>query len=134
MNRKLKIIFAFFATVAFMLTTNVLFAQQDENCEEDKSELMNFSILSPVQSSITDATGWARQDNGRWVSSHNRIPFTDEKTSKSKNPKRKLGQDNFIAIELRKIMIGDKQSDMEAGKNAGVGTLILVKNCDLSVI
>ncbi len=109
MNRKLKIIFAFFVTVGFMLTTNVLLAQQDENCEEDKSELMNFSILSPVQSSITDATGWARQDNGRWVSSHNRIPFTDEKTSKSKNPKRKLGQDNFIAIELRKIMIKDKQ-------------------------
>jgi tetratricopeptide (TPR) repeat protein len=84
--------------------------QEDENCnEEGSNELISYSTLSPVQSSITKAKGWARQDNGKWIWTWNRIPFTDEKTSKSKNPKRKLGQDNFIALELRKIMIKDKQ-------------------------
>jgi tetratricopeptide (TPR) repeat protein len=85
-----------------------LMAQQDDNCE-GQDELVNYSTLSPVQSSITKAKGWAIQNNGKWVSSPNRIPFADEKTNKSKEPSRELGQDNFISLELRKIMIKDKQ-------------------------
>jgi tetratricopeptide (TPR) repeat protein len=110
MNRFFDKIFTLLLTFTLIsVSVPILAQQEDENCQDDATELINYSILSPVQSSITSAKGWARQDNGKWVSSQNRIPFTDEKTSKSNNPRRKLGQDNFIAIELRKIMIKDRQ-------------------------
>lgn len=80
------------------------------NCDnQDNTDLVNFSSLSPVQSEITKMKGWAKQDNGTWLSAPNRIPFTDEKTSKSTRGERKLGQDNIIALQIRKVMIGNKQ-------------------------
>jgi hypothetical protein len=116
MLKKYKIIFVYFLAVLLTISPEFLLAQNkkdknfdEENCEEDETELINYSVISPVQSSITKATGWTKQDNGSWVSAKNRIPFTDEKTSKSTNPQRKLGQDNFISLDLRKIMIRDKQ-------------------------
>lgn len=85
-------------------------AISQNNCPpEGDAELINFSTLSPVQSEINNLTGWAKQDNGRWLSSHNRIPFTDERTNKSTGLERKLGQDNIISLELRKVMIGNEQ-------------------------
>lgn len=95
-----------FFILAFIMPLS-MFAQQDEN--EDETDLINFSSLSPVQSEITKATGWAMQDNGRWLSSTNRIPFPDDKTNKSKAAERKLGQDNFISLQLRKVMIENRQ-------------------------
>lgn len=95
-----------FFILAFVMPL-FIFGQQDEN--EDETDLINFSSLSPVQSEITKATGWAMQDNGRWLSSKNRIPFPDDKTNKSKAAERKLGQDNFISLQLRKVMIENKQ-------------------------
>ncbi len=88
-----------------------LFAQNTKKkCEDtDANDLINFSTLSDVESSINSATGWSRQDNGRWISDNNRIPYTDEKTNKSNAPDRKLGLDNFIALEMRKLMINDRQ-------------------------
>lgn len=87
---------------------NQLFSQND--CYDgDDYELVNFSSLSPVQSEINDLKGWAKQDNGTWLSAPNRIPFTDEKTNKSTRGERKLGQDNIISLQLRKVMIGNKQ-------------------------
>jgi len=89
-------------------TYNQAFSQA--NCENnDNTDLVNFSSLSPVQSEITDLRGWAKQDNGSWLSARNRIPFTDEKTNKSNSGERKLGQDNMISIQLRKVLIGNKQ-------------------------
>lgn len=80
------------------------------NCDnQDDTDLVNFSSLSPVQSEITKMKGWAKQDNGSWLSAPNRIPFTDEKTNKSTRGERKLGQDNTITLQLRKVMIGNKQ-------------------------
>ncbi len=84
------------------------FAQTDCPPEGD-AELINFSSLSPVQSEITQLTGWAKQDNGRWLSAPGRIPFTDERTNKSTGLERKLGQDNIIALQLRKVMVGNEQ-------------------------
>lgn len=77
--------------------------------ERDNPNLVNFSSLSPVQSEIDNLRGWAKQDNGTWLAARNRIPFTDEKTNKSTRAERKLGQDNIISLELRKVMIGNKQ-------------------------
>lgn len=91
-----------------LLTSNQVISQT--NCDtEDDSDLVNFSSLSPVQSEINDLRGWAKQDNGTWLSAPNRIPFTDEKTNKGNRGERKLGQDNMISIQLRKVMIGNKQ-------------------------
>jgi tetratricopeptide (TPR) repeat protein len=76
----------------------------------DSYELENFSIMSPVQSEITYAKGWSMQDNGKWAFRDNTIPFTDSRTNTSRIAGvEELGQENFVSIELRKIMIDDIQ-------------------------
>ncbi len=92
----------------FCMGSLTAFSQNDCPPEGD-AELINFSSLSPVQSEITEVTGWALQDNGRWLSARNRVPYTDERTNKSTGLERKLGQDNIIALQLRKVMIGNEQ-------------------------
>ncbi|NQU34784.1 MAG: tetratricopeptide repeat protein [Bacteroidetes bacterium] len=87
---------------------NQLFSQNTNN-DQDNTDLVNFSSLSPVQSEMDDMRGWAKQDNGSWLSAKNRIPFTDEKTNKGTGGERKLGQDNMITLQLRKVMIKNKQ-------------------------
>jgi tetratricopeptide (TPR) repeat protein len=77
---------------------------------KDSYELENFSIMSDIQSQITDAKGWSMQDNGKWAYGDNRIPFTDSRTNTSRSEDvEALGIDNFISIDLRKIMIDDRQ-------------------------
>jgi len=99
--------------IALLLTPFFVEAQSNNNskkCKEpDENDLINFSTLSGVEGSIDSAKGWSKQDNGRWLSDENRIPFMDEKTNKSTSPERKLGYDNFIVIEMRKLMIDDRQ-------------------------
>ena len=89
-------------------TDNQLFSQSNNN-DQDNTDLVNFSSLSPVQSEMDEMRGWAKQDNGSWLSAKNRIPFTDEKTNKGTGGERKLGQDNIITLQLRKVMIKNKQ-------------------------
>jgi hypothetical protein len=108
MIRKYYLFYSVILLVSLWFIPLGVMAQQDDNCD-GQDELVNYSTLSPVQSSITKAKGWAVQNNGKWVSSSNRIPYADEKTNKSNEPSRKLGQDNFMSLELRKIMIKDKQ-------------------------
>ena len=94
--------------VLLLGSQNQLFSQS--NCDDqDESELVNFSSLSPVQSEIKDLKGWAKQDNGSWLSANNRIPYPDDKTNKRTNAELKLGQDNIITLQLRKVMVGNKQ-------------------------
>lgn len=77
---------------------------------ESTTDLENFSIMSPVQSGIYDAKGWSLQDNGKWASAPNKIPFTDSRSNNSRpGGLNELGQDNFYSLELRKIMIDDEQ-------------------------
>jgi hypothetical protein len=94
--------------IILFAASNQAFSQANCNTD-DNSDLVNFSSLSPVQSEITKLRGWAKQDNGSWLSAPNRIPYTDEKTNKSNRNERKLGQGNIISIQLRKVMIGNKQ-------------------------
>lgn len=73
-------------------------------------ELQSFSILSPVQSSITTAEGWSLQDNGSWASAINTIPFTDVRTNVSRPQEvAELGLSNFIALEMHKLVLDDQQ-------------------------
>ena len=77
---------------------------------KDSYELENFSIMSPIQSQITEAKGWSMQDNGKWAYGDNVIPYTDSRTNTSRQDDvESVGIDNFTSIELRKIMIDDKQ-------------------------
>ena len=108
MNKIPFLIVALLISVLTILMAVAIFAQQDNNCNKD-DDLVNYSTLSPVQSSINKAKGWSKQNNGKWISTTNRIPYSDDKTHKENTPNRKLGQDNFISIELRKIMIKDQQ-------------------------
>ncbi len=92
--------------IIFAIFSNLLHAQD----EETEYDLQNFSIMSEVQSSLTEARGWSLQDNGKWAYGDNRIPFTDSRTNTTRsNAVDELGLDNFIDIELRKIMIDDEQ-------------------------
>jgi len=98
--------FLFFFLIAISIQ---LVAQQ----EVDEYELQNFSIISPVQSEIKHAIGWSLQDNGKWAYSENRIPYTDSRTNTTRQPAvDALGLENFTSIELRKIMIDEKQYNM----------------------
>jgi len=50
------------------------------------------------------------QDNGKWAYSDNKIPYTDSHNNNTRLPAVEvLGLDNFTEINLRKIMIDDKQ-------------------------
>ncbi|MCF8235001.1 MAG: tetratricopeptide repeat protein [Bacteroidales bacterium] len=85
----------------FLLTTYLSYSQvEDPN---------NFSVISKPLSELTQATGYSLQDNGRWAGDPNTIPFSDSRTVRNPTPKHKLGQDNFIKYEIRKVLIEDKQ-------------------------
>ncbi|MDP2721694.1 MAG: tetratricopeptide repeat protein [Bacteroidales bacterium] len=101
--------FRFFILVVLCSLGGYTAISQNLTTQEVDAELVNFSSLSPVQSEMDHLTGWAKQDNGRWLSAANRIPFTDEKTNQSTASERKLGQDNIISLQLRKVMIGNEQ-------------------------
>lgn len=94
-----------FITIILSFIIIAICAQQTDNYDLD-----NFSIMSPVQSSITSAKGWSMQDNGKWASADNLIPFTNSRANASRPAGlNELGQENFISLELRKIMIDDVQ-------------------------
>lgn len=113
---KFIIKYQFLIILLFLLGTHNQMFSQVNRCNQDDSDLVNFSSLSPVQSEINDLRGWAKQDNGTWLSARNRIPFSDEKTNKSNRGERKLGQDNIISLQLRKVMIGNKQYNVMVKK------------------
>ncbi len=69
----------------------------------------NYSVISEPLSELTQALGWSIQDNSKWASDPNMIPFSDSRTVRNPTPKHRLGRDNFIKFEIRKILIDDKQ-------------------------
>ncbi|MCK9291940.1 MAG: tetratricopeptide repeat protein [Bacteroidales bacterium] len=76
----------------------------------DYYDLQDFPIMSPVQSSITHALGWSMQDNGTWAYADNKIPFTDSRSNADRpGGLNAIGQDNFISIEMHKIMLDNEQ-------------------------
>jgi tetratricopeptide (TPR) repeat protein len=69
----------------------------------------NYSVISEPLSILRNATGYSLQDNGKWAYEPNKIPFTDSRTNRNPTPRRKLGLDNFIDLEIRKVLIENKQ-------------------------
>ncbi len=85
----------------FLLISSIAYSQvEDPNV---------FSVISEPLSELTSATGWSMQDNGRWASDPNTIPHSDSRTIRNPTPKHMLGLDNFIKLEIRKVLINDKQ-------------------------
>ncbi len=92
-----------FSTIIVLLVTTVYSQRSDVEIE------LSFSTISGVQSRLSDVYGWSLQDNGRWASVKNVIPFSNYKTKKRPSPRFKLGQENFTEMQLRKVLIDDKQ-------------------------
>jgi tetratricopeptide (TPR) repeat protein len=101
--------FKFFLLVGMFCFSGYQASSQTDLGKQVDVELVNFSSLSPVQSELNQLTGWSKQNNGRWRSAANRVPFIDERTNKGTGSERKLGQDNIIALQIRKVMIGNEQ-------------------------
>ncbi len=108
---RILIVFAFLSMPSFLMAQKKDKRKKDRNkCQTvSEQDLINYSTLSPPISVIDHATGWAKQNNGAWYSMKNEIPFTDQKANKDNSGARKLGQDNFIQLEMRSLMIGNKQ-------------------------
>ncbi|PLX13853.1 MAG: hypothetical protein C0598_02735 [Marinilabiliales bacterium] len=71
----------------------------------------DFSNVSPILSEIDrgQIMGWALQDNGAWISEKGRIPLSFENKEKPQTEREKLGQDNIISLQLRRVMVGSEQ-------------------------
>ena len=65
-------------------------------------------LISEVVAELDKATGWSLQNNGRWTSSQNQIPFNDYKLNKINRGIYSLGQDNFNKIKIRQITLENK--------------------------
>ena len=108
---RIFVVFVFLALPAFALAQKKGKKKKDKNkCETvSEQDLINYATLSPPISVIDHATGWSKQNNGAWYSMQNEIPFPDQKANKDKSGERTLGQDNFIQLEIRSLIIGNKQ-------------------------
>lgn len=116
MPKSKVILFRSFFIILLALVPLFSFSQKRKK-EDKKSKhetvneqnLIRYSSISDVESSIEKATGWAVQNNGAWYSMKNEIPFADQMSNPDHYGARKLGQDNFIELEMRKLMIGNTQ-------------------------
>ena len=87
----------------------ILFGTVVYSQQSDEEAQLSYSTISGIQSKLINAKGWALQDNGRWASVNNIIPHSNYKTKKRPSPRFKLGQENFTEMQLRKVLIDDKQ-------------------------
>jgi hypothetical protein len=101
MKESLNKIKYFIGTALFILMPVFVFSQIDDP--------NNFSVISKTLSSLSDVMGYSLQDNGKWASERNVIPFSDFKTTRNPSQKRRLGMDNFLDLEVKKVLINDKQ-------------------------
>lgn len=112
---KSKVIFLRnFTLIVLVLLPLFSFAQKHRKAKKEskaakEQDLIRYSSLSGVESSLTRATGWAVQNNGAWYSMNKEIPYADQRSDRDNYGQRSLGKDNFTKIELRKLMIGNKQ-------------------------
>lgn len=89
------------AAMALGATLSVI-AQQAAN------HLANPPFISGIKAKIESATGYALREDGRWVDQNNVIPSALLPSKQSEGDK-KLGQENFTAIELREVQILGEQ-------------------------
>ncbi len=89
--------------VLLLLVSGTIAAQKSDRSAD------NLPAIGDVMSALRNATGWALQDNGIWISSHNCIPNSDADKNKSSEPQNKLGRHNFDIIELHEVMVHGRQ-------------------------
>ena len=65
-------------------------------------------MVSETRAMLEFATGWTLQDNGKWVSGQNQIPWKDPDLNKSSKHSYKLGKENFINLEVRDVLINNE--------------------------
>lgn len=108
---RIFIVSAFLVLPVFMMGQKKGRNRKDKNkCEKvSEQDLINYASLSSPISVIDHAVGWAVQNNGAWYSMDNKIPFSDQKANKDNSGARNLGQSNFIQLEIRSLIIGNKQ-------------------------
>ncbi len=108
---RIFIVFVFLAMPAWSVAQKKHKKKKDKNkCETvSEQDLINYATLSAPLSVIEHATGWSKQNNGAWYSMKNEIPFPDQKANKNNSGARTLGEDNFIRLEMRSLIIGNKQ-------------------------
>ncbi|MCP4552228.1 MAG: tetratricopeptide repeat protein [Bacteroidetes bacterium] len=70
---------------------------------------VNFSVIDKVQSTLDNVIGWSIQDNGKWASAKNSIPFPNSQTNKRPTAREKLGIENFKQLQLKKVLIDNIQ-------------------------
>ncbi len=106
---RIFIVFVFLAMPAWTVAQKKN-KKKKNKCETvSEQDLINYATLSPPIAVIDHATGWAKQNNGAWYSMKNEIPFPDQKANKNNSGARTLGEDNFIQLEMRSLIIGNKQ-------------------------
>lgn len=71
--------------------------------------MANLPEISEPLTVLDEATGWALQDNGIWISGKNYIPNENADFNRTNDPENKLGKHNFIKIELREVLIQGEQ-------------------------
>ncbi len=108
---RIFIVFAFLAMPAFLMAQKKDKRRKDnKKCEAvSEQDLINYATLGAPISTIEHATGWTKQNNGAWYSMKNEIPFPDQKSNKDNSGARKLGQENFTQLEMRSLLIENKQ-------------------------
>jgi hypothetical protein len=77
-------------------------------CFSQERVSRQFAKISPVISSLAGAKGWTLNQDQRWVSRPNRIPvnFAGQNAMLIDYEKYKLGYDNFISYEFRRLIYG----------------------------
>ncbi len=69
--------------------------QTQLTAKEVERSMSNLPMISETRSMLLEATGWALQDDGEWISSENRIPFKQVTLNESRKTFYKLGQRKF---------------------------------------
>ncbi len=85
----------FFILIALLFTTLA-------NAQVLDSITIALPQFSDTISKLNNAKGWLLQNNGEWVSAHNKIP-NDKTVIPSKSEEYKFGKENFSSIELKLI-------------------------------
>jgi tetratricopeptide (TPR) repeat protein len=81
--------------------------QTQLTAKEVERSMSNLPMISETRSMLLEATGWALQDDGEWVSSENRIPYKQVNLNESRKAFYKLGKENFTALEIRDVIVNN---------------------------
>lgn len=91
------------SSLVFIFVSTLLLAQEIARSKSNLPE------ISEARALMSEAKGWVLQDNGSWLSEKNKILLYNSEQNRMADPLQKLGLQNFEELELRDVLIGDKQ-------------------------